>query len=398
MFGGMKGDGDMEDDYNGCTAAWTGSVSSDIRVELPPMFRGDGQRQFATWIRQFEAAVRAQTRGARGTSYAATLLNILPTRLDGAAFLLWDSLPADVQGDYERVKEKLAEAFGQRQFLLYFQTCVSARPRQANECLEVYAADISRLVAEAFPDYDRAAVNGEKFRRFLAGLDPALQAKCHEQGATDMEEALIIAGRCERARQAMRSNTPGLPYCPPHPAVVAALNSPSAGVFDCKANTTDKLINVVERLTLKVDNLQTEVKGLRAHNRGAENGRGSSALTWDRQQDQVEQRVHRRACHCDCGGFGCRSTTGDSHRDDRSRGRSPQRRPQDGFGAREWSPRERGTRDTSADFSPRRPGSDVPQGPHSPGERQPGRGVRFLSPSRRSPSPSSHGRLQGNFQ
>ena len=45
MFGGMKSDGDMEDDYNGCTASWTGSVSSDIRVELPPMFRGDGQRQ-----------------------------------------------------------------------------------------------------------------------------------------------------------------------------------------------------------------------------------------------------------------------------------------------------------------------------------------------------------------
>ncbi|KAF3833347.1 hypothetical protein F7725_027012, partial [Dissostichus mawsoni] len=98
--------------------------------------------------------------------------------------------------------------------------------------------------------------------------------------------------------------------------------------------------------------------------------RGSSALTWDRQQDQVGQRVHRRACHCDCGKFGCRSTTGDSHRDDRSRGRSPQRRPQDGFGAREWSPSERGTRDTSADFSPRRPGSDVPQGSHSAGERK----------------------------
>ncbi|KAF3836193.1 hypothetical protein F7725_028751, partial [Dissostichus mawsoni] len=80
------------------------------------------------------------------------------------------------------------------------------------------------------------------------------------------------------------------------------------------------------------------------------------------------------------GEFGCRSTTGDSHGDDRSRGRSPQGRPQDGFGAREWSPRERGTRDTSADFSLRRPGSDVPQGSHSAGERQPRRGVRFFLP------------------
>ncbi|CAL8313425.1 unnamed protein product [Boreogadus saida] len=29
----------------------------------------------------------------------------------------------------------------------------------------------------------------EKFRRFLAGLDPALKAKCLEMGATDLEEA-----------------------------------------------------------------------------------------------------------------------------------------------------------------------------------------------------------------
>ena len=129
----------MEEDSYKFTASWTGSVS-DVRVELPPPFRGDGQKPFATWIKQLEAAVRAQTRGVRGASYAATLVNILPTRLDGAAFLLWDSFPMDVQCDYERMKERLKEAFGQKQFLLYFQTCVSAWPRQVNESLEVYAA------------------------------------------------------------------------------------------------------------------------------------------------------------------------------------------------------------------------------------------------------------------
>lgn len=76
-----------------------------------------------------------------------------------------------------------------------------AQPHQPNESLEVYAAYFSRLVAEAFPSYDRAARNCETFRHFLAGLDPAFQAKHHEQGAKDVEEALTIAGRCERARQ-----------------------------------------------------------------------------------------------------------------------------------------------------------------------------------------------------
>lgn len=115
--------------------------------------------------------MHAQTRGERAGGYATSLINLLPTRLDGAAFLLWDSLPPGVQCDYEAVKERLKEAFGQKQFLMYFQTYVCARSRQSNESLEVYAADISRLVVEAFPDYNQAAKNCERFRRFLAGLD-----------------------------------------------------------------------------------------------------------------------------------------------------------------------------------------------------------------------------------
>lgn len=68
----------------------------------------------------------------------------------------------------------------------------SAPAHQPNESLEVYVAYISGLVAETFPNYGRAARNSETFRHFLAGLDPAFQAQCHEQGAKDVEEALTI--------------------------------------------------------------------------------------------------------------------------------------------------------------------------------------------------------------
>ena len=84
---------------------------------------------FATWVKQFEAAVRAQTRRATCGNFSAALLNLLPMRLDGTGFMLWDSLSLDVQCDYTRLKERLKEDFGQKQFLLYFQTCISARPR-----------------------------------------------------------------------------------------------------------------------------------------------------------------------------------------------------------------------------------------------------------------------------
>ena len=279
---------------------------------------------------------------------------------------MWDTLPPNVQSDYERVKEKLKDAFGQKQFLLYIQTCISVRPRQPIESLEVYAADVSRLVTEAFPDYGGAARMGETFRRVLAGLDPALQAKCHEQLATDMEEALPIAGRCERARQALRASTPGLPYSSLHPAVVAALNPASPSVLDCNANATEKLVHAMERLTWRMDNLQTEVRGLRA--RTVCGGRGSP-FPGARQQSPGERREQRRACHCACGGSGCRSTSRDFRMDDSTRGPSPQRRLQGGYGEREWSPREQGTRDTTAGFSPRRLDSEGHREPRFAEER-----------------------------
>lgn len=206
----------------------------------------------------------------------------------------------------------------------------------------MYAADISRLVAEAFPDYDQAARNGERFRYFLAGLDPALQAKCYEQGATDMEEALTIASRCEQARQAMRASAPGLSYTSPHPSVVATLNSSPTGVVDCNVTAIEKLIHAVFHSC----------------------------------------REQRNGCRCDCGGSGCRSTSRDFQMDDRAT--TPQHKLQGGYSGsrREWSPWEQGTCDATAGFSAHRPDNGSPRGPHIAEERQSRHGVRFLSPSR----------------
>lgn len=50
----------------------------------------------------------------------------------------------------------------------------------------------------------------ERFRRFVTGLDPVLQVNCHEHGATALE-ALAIAGKWERAQEALR-------LAPPHHA------------------------------------------------------------------------------------------------------------------------------------------------------------------------------------
>lgn len=92
--------------FGASLSADTDVVSSSMKIELPPPFKGDGTRSFATWSKQFEAAVRAHTRGGTGARYIATLSTLLPTKLDGAVFILWDSLPSDVQSDYMSAKEK----------------------------------------------------------------------------------------------------------------------------------------------------------------------------------------------------------------------------------------------------------------------------------------------------
>ena len=64
--------------------------------------------------------------------------------------------------------------------------------------LNIYFSTL-QLVEEAFPKYDAAGKDGEMFRRFVAGIDKALQIKIHEMGATTFDEALDIAVRVERA-------------------------------------------------------------------------------------------------------------------------------------------------------------------------------------------------------
>ena len=113
---------------------------------------------------------------------------------------------------------------------------MNARPRKTGESLDVYSADITRLVLEAFPSYDHNALEGEKFRRFVAGLDRALQSKIHEMGAENLEDAVRFASRCERACAALNLTTAGSPYTLPSEQVAMVRPNP----------VNEKLLQAVE--------------------------------------------------------------------------------------------------------------------------------------------------------
>lgn len=337
--------------------------SSDVKIELPPLFSGADGESFSCWSRQYEVAVRALVAGTGG-DYEYELARILPTRLSKAAFLLWDSLPAAVQADYSSIKEKLQEAFRQRHFLDCFKANLAARRRAPGESLDVYAADIGKLVQEAFPNYGEAAQREEKFRRFLAGLDPCLRAKCQEQGATDLDEALLIAGRCDIARETLKSD-----YAYP-PVNAATAGKPATALVQSISEdagwqrTIDRLADDMKEMRKDIKRLSDENERLKYRS----HGRDSSALI----QEQ---------CQCQCGGRGCqslRSWTGPRGRspDPGWRGRradrptGPDRRSPSPYNNRSGSPRGQSQRPDSGFY----------------GDSASRRGVRFLSPGREDPT------------
>ena len=163
-----------------------------FKTDLPAPFSGDGTEDFTLWCRRLEVAINVSPHENK-----PQLAALLPAKLSGNAFTLWDILSNDVKDDYDRVKSTLSSVFVQHQSIHRFQTCMNARPRFPNEPLEVFAAEIARLCQEAFPKYGKVAQNGERFRRFVTGLAPYLQLKIHEHGIKTLDDAVTCAIQLE---------------------------------------------------------------------------------------------------------------------------------------------------------------------------------------------------------
>ena len=132
---------------------------------------------------------------------------LLPSRLSGSAFTVWESLPESEKKDFGKVKTVLSEVFGRTTYLTNFRSCITARVRLPSEPIEVFSAAIATLVREAFPKYDEDAREGENFRRFMAGLDGVLRRKLYEHGVQTFKSAVSTAVRIEQAALLGQSET-----------------------------------------------------------------------------------------------------------------------------------------------------------------------------------------------
>lgn len=266
---------DDDDELDSTTRRTENAASSNhttkvlhFKVDLPPCFHGDGKDKdsFSLWKARLELAVKACA-----DAQTQDLAAILPTRLSGDALAYWLSLSPTIQQNYEQCVAALNDVFGRKQFLLHFQTFVNARPRMPKEPLEVFAAEITRLVLEAFPNYGEPAIAMERFRRFIAGLDPVLQAKCHEHGATKLEEALAIACKWERAQEVLRLAPISHLSHKTSLTLNSSATSPSGESLSAMVSTktassgdiSSEIMTAVKQLTADVKTLRMEVSQLK---------------------------------------------------------------------------------------------------------------------------------------
>ena len=130
-----------------------------FRLELPEIFSGEEGKDFRQWVRRFEVAV-ASLDSSTTTTSSAQKHSLLPSRLAGSAFTVWESLPESDKKEFEKVKKVLSEVFGRTTYLTNFRSCITARSRLPSEPIEVFSAAISTLVGEAFPKYDEDTKDG----------------------------------------------------------------------------------------------------------------------------------------------------------------------------------------------------------------------------------------------
>ena len=105
-----------------------------MNLRLVPEFDGASQ-DVAEWIDKLELVCRLK--GVESQE------NVIPLRLTGGAFSVYQQLADDCKKDAKKIKEALLTAFAVDKFTAYEQ--LVTRRLRPNESVDVYLADLRRL-------------------------------------------------------------------------------------------------------------------------------------------------------------------------------------------------------------------------------------------------------------
>ena len=165
-----------------------GTGGGDLDLRLVPEFDGVSQ-DIAEWIDKLELVCRLK--GVESQE------SVIPLRLTGGAFSVYQQLDEESKNDAKKIKEALVTAFAADKFSAFEQFV--ARRLRANESVDVYLADLRRLSRLA------GGVNdGVLACAFVAGLPEETR---HALRSGSRMESLDLAQIVARARALMADYT-----------------------------------------------------------------------------------------------------------------------------------------------------------------------------------------------
>ncbi|KAJ8940491.1 hypothetical protein NQ318_008529 [Aromia moschata] len=169
---------------------------SKIRMK-PPQF--DGKSSWVNYLRQFEAAARAN-----GWSLAEKATALTLALRDDATDIL-QTLSLEEQDDYHQLVKHLEMRYGQSHLEHVYHSQLKNRYQKSNESLQEFEADIARLVRLAYSSTPENVMERLAVQAFLDGLrDTETRQALTLARPSKLVDALARALEFEAAKQSCR--------------------------------------------------------------------------------------------------------------------------------------------------------------------------------------------------
>ncbi|KAJ8939474.1 hypothetical protein NQ318_022528 [Aromia moschata] len=169
---------------------------SRIRMK-PPQF--DGKSSWVNYLRQFEAAARANGWSLAEKATALTLA------LRGDATDILQTLSLEEQDDYHQLVKHLEMRYGQSHLEHVYHSQLKNRYQKSNESLQEFEADIARLVRLAYSSTPENVMERLAVQAFLDGLrDTETRQALTLARPSKLVDALARALEFEAAKQSCR--------------------------------------------------------------------------------------------------------------------------------------------------------------------------------------------------
>ncbi|KAJ8957194.1 hypothetical protein NQ318_007756 [Aromia moschata] len=169
---------------------------SKIRMK-PPQF--DGKSSWVNYLRQFEAAARANGWSLAEKATALTLA------LHGDATDILQTLSLEEQDDYHQLVKHLEMRYGQSHLEHVYHSQLKNRYQKSNESLQEFEADIARLVRLAYSSTPENVMERLAVQAFLDGLrDTETRQALTLARPSKLVDALARALEFEAAKESCR--------------------------------------------------------------------------------------------------------------------------------------------------------------------------------------------------